>query len=75
MEFYREMLYTFPIELASVDTITFINKVMWTCNEQISNHLAGIRGRTESRHDFYISLSTHLFLLPFIQFGRACEAI
>jgi hypothetical protein len=30
MEFYREMLYTFPIELASVDTITFINKVMWT---------------------------------------------
>lgn len=29
MEFYREMLYTFPIEQASVDRITFINKVMW----------------------------------------------
>ena len=29
MEFYGEMLYTFPIEQASVDTITFINKVMW----------------------------------------------
>ncbi len=30
-------------------------------NEQILNHFAGIRGRTESRHDFNISLSTHLF--------------
>ena len=29
MEFYTEMLYTFPIEQVSVDTITFINKVMW----------------------------------------------
>lgn len=29
MEFYTEMLYTFPIEKSSVDTITFINKVMW----------------------------------------------
>ena len=29
MEFYGEMLYTFPIEKNSVDTITFINKVMW----------------------------------------------
>lgn len=28
-EFYTEMLYTFPIELASVNTIAFINKVMW----------------------------------------------
>lgn len=28
-EFYTEMLYTFPIEQVSVDTITFINKVMW----------------------------------------------
>ena len=30
MEFYGEMLYTFPIEKVSVDRITFINKVMWT---------------------------------------------
>ena len=29
MEFYNSMLYTFPIEKNSVDTITFINKVMW----------------------------------------------
>jgi hypothetical protein len=29
MEFYETMLYTFPIEKSSVDTITFINKVMW----------------------------------------------
>jgi hypothetical protein len=29
-EFYTEMLYTFPIEKASVSTISFINKVMWT---------------------------------------------
>ena len=29
-EFYKEMLYTFPIEHDSVDHITFINKVMWT---------------------------------------------
>ena len=29
-EFYTEMLYTFPIEKASVDTISFLNKVMWT---------------------------------------------
>ena len=28
-EFYETMLYTFPIEKSSVDTITFINKVMW----------------------------------------------
>lgn len=28
-EFYTEMLYTFPIEKSSVDTINFINKVMW----------------------------------------------
>ena len=30
MEFYETMLYTFPIEQVSVDTMTFINKVMWT---------------------------------------------
>ena len=29
MEFYTEMLYTFPIEKASVDKFTFINKCMW----------------------------------------------
>ena len=29
MEFYNSMLYTFPIEKNSVDTIAFINKVMW----------------------------------------------
>ena len=29
MEFYETMLYTFSIEKNSVDTITFINKVMW----------------------------------------------
>jgi hypothetical protein len=29
MEFYETMLYTFPIESKSVNTIDFINKVMW----------------------------------------------
>ena len=29
MEFYDSMLYTFPIEKASVNTFEFINKVMW----------------------------------------------
>ena len=28
-EFYHSMLYTFPIEKASVNTIEFINKCMW----------------------------------------------
>ena len=28
-EFYDTMLYTFPIEQASVDRMSFINKVMW----------------------------------------------
>jgi hypothetical protein len=28
-EFYKEMLYTFPIEKNSVGPIVFINKVMW----------------------------------------------
>lgn len=28
-EFYKEMLYTFPIEKASVNTLEFINKCMW----------------------------------------------
>jgi hypothetical protein len=29
LQFYREMLYTFPIECDSVNTIEFINKCMW----------------------------------------------
>ena len=29
LNFYDTMLYTFPIEKASVDKFTFINKVMW----------------------------------------------
>ena len=39
-EFYSSMLYTFPIEKASVNTLEFINKVMWAyhtavvCNEE-----------------------------------------
>lgn len=28
-EFYNSMLYTFPIEKVSVNTIEFINKCMW----------------------------------------------
>ena len=28
-EYYDSMLYTFPIEKASVNTIEFINKCMW----------------------------------------------
>ena len=37
MEFYNEMLHTFPIEQVSVHRLTFINKVMWayTSAEQI----------------------------------------
>ena len=29
MDFYNSMLYTFPIEKASVSTLQFINKCMW----------------------------------------------
>lgn len=29
MAYYESMLYTFPIEKASVDTLAFVNKVMW----------------------------------------------
>ena len=35
-EFYKSMLYTFPIEKASVDTISFINKCMWAYHSAIS---------------------------------------
>ena len=34
-EFYNSMLYTFPIEKASVNTIEFINKVMWSYHQAI----------------------------------------
>ena len=36
MEFYNSMLYTFPIELASVSTLSFINKCMWSYHTAIS---------------------------------------
>ena len=35
VEFYNSMLYTFPIEKASVNTIEFINKVMWAYHTAI----------------------------------------
>ncbi len=35
-EFWEEMLYTFPIERASVNTLEFINKVMWAYHSAIS---------------------------------------
>ena len=34
-EFYNSMLYTFPIEKASVNTLEFINKVMWAYHQAI----------------------------------------
>ena len=33
MAFYTTMLYTFPIEKASCNTLEFINKVMWAFHE------------------------------------------
>ena len=35
-EFYKQMLYTFPIEKASVTTIKFINKCMWAYHAAVS---------------------------------------
>jgi len=35
MQFYGKMLYTFPIEKASVNAIEFINKVMWAYHSAI----------------------------------------
>ena len=35
-EFYNQMLYTFPIEKASVSTLSFINKCMWTFHTAIA---------------------------------------
>ena len=34
-KFYHSMLYTFPIEKASVNTLEFINKVMWAYHSAI----------------------------------------
>lgn len=33
MDFYNSMVYTFPIEKASVNTLEFISKVMWAFHE------------------------------------------
>ena len=35
-EFYNYMLYTFTIEKASVSTLSFINKCMWTFHSAIA---------------------------------------
>ena len=35
MAYYEQMLYTFPIEKDSVDTLTFINKCMWSYHAAI----------------------------------------
>ena len=35
-EFYESMLYTFPTENASVSTLSFINKCMWSFHAAIS---------------------------------------
>jgi hypothetical protein len=35
-KFYREMLYTFPIEEKSVTTMEFINKCMWAYHSAVS---------------------------------------
>ena len=35
-EFYHQMLYTFPIEKASVSTQAFINKCMWSFHAAIA---------------------------------------
>ena len=35
-EFYNSMLYTFPTENASVSTLSFINKCMWSFHTAIA---------------------------------------
>ena len=35
-DFYESMLYTFPIEKASVSTLSFINKCMWSFHTAIA---------------------------------------
>ena len=37
-EFYNSMLYTFPIEKSSVNTLEFINKVMWSYQQAIVSY-------------------------------------
>ena len=37
-EFYNSMLYTFPIEKSSVNTLEFINKVMWSYHQAIVSY-------------------------------------
>ena len=36
LKFYKEMLYTFPIEEKSVTSMSFINKCMWAYHSAIS---------------------------------------
>ena len=36
LKFYREMLYTFPIEEKSLSGIEFINKCMWAYHTAVS---------------------------------------
>ena len=36
LKFYKRMLYTFPIEEKSVNTIEFINKCMWSYHNAVS---------------------------------------
>ena len=35
-KFYEQMLFTFPIEKVSVNTMEFINKCMWTYHNAVS---------------------------------------
>ena len=35
-EYYKAMLYTFPIERASVNTIEFIDKCMWSYHHAVA---------------------------------------
>lgn len=37
-EYYEAMIYTFPIEKSSVDTLVFINKCMWAYHTAVSNY-------------------------------------
>ena len=37
-EFYKQMLYTFPIEEKAASTRVFINKCMWAYHSAISSH-------------------------------------
>lgn len=38
MDFYNSMVYTFPIEKASVNTLEFISKVMWAYHQAINSY-------------------------------------